>query len=151
MVRYPKELPLPLVASRRNKITERLIRTDMKSGLARQRRAFEVTPTIVSATFTLIGNEALVFEFFVRDAINAGADWFIMPLRFPDGLSDRRVRFAETHSGSDPIGPNIWRVKAELEVLPVYDPSFDGWGEFPQYIAGASLLDLIVNEQWPLA
>jgi hypothetical protein len=95
-------------------------------------------------------NQAALFEAWFRDAIQDGAEWFNSPLKTPIGEGQYVCRFVSMYTGPDPIGMRAWRVSATLEIwerplMPV------GWGEFPEFVLGASIIDIALNREWPEA
>lgn len=147
--RWPEQLPPGQFIGRSYQTVDPLKRSTLVTGRARQRRAYTSTPTGVSVRWLMTEPQAVFFETWFRWAITDGAAWFDMPLRMPDGLSDRTVRFTGIYDGPSEAGPNHWRFTAELEIrerqtLP------DGWELIPDYIFAADIVDRAANAEWPL-
>src|SRR5690606_16775741 len=98
------------------KTVDPLKRSTMASGRARQRREFTSTPTMVTVQWLMSRGQAQLFENWFKWVLQDGAEWMEMPLRMPDGLLDRTVRFTGIYDGPKESGPNYWRFTAELEI-----------------------------------
>lgn len=148
---YPDRLPLGLHSGRTYQLESPLQRTQLSSGRARQRRRFTSVPEYVDIGWFFTGLETTVFSLWFRDTLKDGSLWFTIPLGTILGLGDYECRFIEVFSGPSRIGPDLWQVTARLEirerVISIYPP---GWGDFPEFILGASIIDLALNEEWPL-
>ena len=149
-INYPKEyLPIPLQDGYGLKPVSPMIRTDLSSGRARQRRLYTATPTQAAVSWSLSDSEGQLFEAWYRDTIHDGADWFNMPLRSPLGIIDSYVcRFIDIYEGPTIEGGNYWRYTATLELWerPILAPD---WAEFPDYIINSSIIDIALNREWP--
>lgn len=149
-LQYPEQLPLALFIGRSYKTVDPLERSNLVTGRARQRRAYTSTPTMVEVRWIFNREESQVFEAFFRWALSDGTRWFRMPLRMPDGLLPRVVRFTGIYSGPDEEGPSHWRFSAQLEIrdrqtLP------EGWELLPDYVLMSDIFDRAMNAQWPLS
>lgn len=149
-ISYPQDyLPIPLQEGFGMKPVSPLLRTELTTGRARQRRLYTSTPTQATVAWLLTDTEAQLFEAWYRDAIMDGAYWFNMPLRSPLGNTDDYVcRFVDIYEGPTIEGGNYWRFTATLELWerPILPP---GWGEFPDYIINSSIIDIALNREWP--
>ncbi|MCE1523703.1 hypothetical protein LWU38_10325 [Enterobacter hormaechei] len=149
-INYPKDyLPIPLQEGFGMKPVSPLLRTEMTSGRARQRRLYTSTPTQASVIWLFSDLQAELFEAWYRDTIIDGACWFNMPLRTPLGNIDMNVcRFVDIYEGPTIEGGNYWRYTATLELWerPVLAP---GWADFPDYIINSSIIDIALNREWP--
>lgn len=148
-VYYPEGLPRGLHSGRRYQLVSPLMRSDLASGRARQRRRFTSVPEAVSVTWFFNDVQSRVFESWWRDALLDGSLWFECPLDHPMGYNLYTCRFNGPYSGPTRVGPELWSYSAELETqeriaMPV------GWGEFPDFILNASILDYAMNREWPL-
>lgn len=146
---FPADLPCGLRDGYVLNPVQPFVRTDMKSGRSRQRRAFTSVPTMVNVSWLFRHDgQAAAFEAWFRDAIDDGAQWFNAPLRTPVGMQNYICRFTEMYKGPSLIGANLWRVDCTLEIferplLPV------DWGEYPDYAIHADIFDLAMNREWP--
>lgn len=79
---YPHEyLPLPVQDGYGFQPVSPLLRTQLTSGRARQRRLYTSTPTQASVKwFFETDSQAQLFEAWYRDIISDGAAWFLMRL-----------------------------------------------------------------------
>lgn len=149
---YPHSaLPMPLQEGYAFQAVSPLIRTELTSGRARQRRAFTSTPTQASVAwlFTTDG-QGLAFEAWYRDALADGAAWFMMRLQTPAGIKFYKCRFTDIYQGPTLVAPLYWRYTATLELFerPLIPPP---WGNYPDLIAGSNLIDIALNREWPQA
>lgn len=148
---YPHQyLPLPLQDGYGLKAISPLLRTQMVSGRARQRRRYTSTPTQTPVSWLMNDIQGQTFEAWYRDAIIDGAAWFNMNLRTPIGIKPYVCRFIDIYEGPVLIGGKYWQYSATLELwerplLPL------GWGNFPEFIAGQNIIDLAINREWPEA
>lgn len=149
-INYPSNyLPVPLQEGFGMKPVSPLLRTELSSGRARQRRLYTSTPTQAVVAWLLTDTEAQLFESWYRETISDGADWFNMPLRSPLDITDMCVcRFVDIYEGPTIDGGNYWRYSATLELWerPVLS---SGWSEFPDYIINSSIIDIALNREWP--
>ncbi|UKL14890.1 putative tail tip protein [Erwinia phage Gungnir39] len=147
---YPHDyLPMPLQDGYAFSPVSPLVRSTKVNGRGQQRRAYTSTPTMVSVTWFMTAPESVAFESWVRDKISDGAAWFYMKLQVPTGLSELvKCRFSDFYVGPLLVPPNNWRFTAtlELEKRPIAAP---GWGEFPEYLIDADIIDLAINREWP--
>lgn len=151
-IEYPSQLPTPLREGYGMSTVSPLMRTDMDSGRARQRRRFTSVPTIVSASWLMSNGQAALFESWFQHVAMDGAAWFQCPLQTPGGgIAHYDARFVDMYSGPELVGLSSWRFTAEIEIrerqtLP------KGWLEFPDYVVGgSSILDKAINREWPEA
>lgn len=150
MILYPSGLPRGLHNGRTYQTVSPLKRSELASGHARQRRNFTSVPTMASISWIFNSAQGHAFEAWWRDALKDGSLWFEMPLEVPAGYSNYQCRFTDIYSGPSRLGPNLWAYNAELELLerPLISPP---WGEFPEYLLEADLIDTALNKEWPLS
>ncbi|MBG9991604.1 hypothetical protein [Pseudoalteromonas sp. NZS37] len=116
LIKYPKDLKLPLVSSHRLSQNSNLLRTDMASGRARQRKRFQSVPTTMSATWKLNPYQAQLLEGFVTHGVNDAVNWFLMPIRTPQGLIEHEVRFIKSPLESCTYNGGFWNYSANIEI-----------------------------------
>lgn len=116
LVRYPKDLKLPLVSTHRLSQNSNLLRTEMASGRARQRKRFQSVPTTMAATWKLKTDQAVILEGFVKHGTNDAVNWFVMPIRTPQGLIDHDVRFKQSPLESCSFNGGFWSYSANIEI-----------------------------------
>ncbi|HAT3749166.1 TPA: hypothetical protein I8622_002142 [Klebsiella oxytoca] len=146
---YPSDaLPCPLKENFGLKPVSPLKRTQMVTGRTRQRRAYTSVPTETDIAWIFTDAQGQAFEAWYRDVISDGAAWFNMPLLTPVGQRDYVCRFKDIYEGPTPEGGMFWRYTATLELWerPLVPPP---WGNYPEWIAGSSLLDIALNREWP--
>lgn len=149
-IEYPSQLPTPQRDGYGLQHVSPLMRTEMASGRARQRRRFTSVPTMVRFNWLMEQGQAQLFEVWFKHTLSDGAAWFELPLRTPMGLQPYEARFAGMYQGPELVGLTHWRFTAELELrdrqtLP------KGWQELPDYIVGPSIFDKAMNREWPEA
>ncbi|HHA1251567.1 TPA: hypothetical protein ACOELP_001022 [Enterobacter hormaechei] len=127
-----------------------LMRSTMTSGRTRQRRKYTSVPTEAGVSWVFTDVQAQLFEAWFRDAITDGAAWFNMRIRTPLGVSDYVCRFKDIYDGPVLFGLGYWKISATLELWerPILPP---GWGNFPEFIVGQSIIDYALNKEWPEA
>lgn len=150
MIQYPAELPIPIQDGYDINHVNPLLRTDLASGRARQRRRFTSVPSNVSVQWRMSQGQALYFELFFKDVLLDGAEWFDMPLRTPMGVKSYRARFTGIYSGPTLEQGVYWRFSATLELFerPTMPKE---WALFPEYVTNASIIDYAVSREWPRA
>lgn len=145
---YPASLPRGRHSGRSYQLVSPLLRSEMTSGRAMQRRKFTSVPQAASINWFFNDLEGQAFEAWWRDQLRDGAKWFECPLDTPMGYRDYTCRFTGVYSGPTRLGPDLWGYSAELELRDRAVPPV-GSGEFPDYILHASIFDIAVNEYWP--
>lgn len=149
-ITYPEDLPRGLYAGRSYQLVNPLVRSELQSGRARQRRRFTNVPEGAQISWLFNSAESRAFIAWWRDALADGSLWFECPLDHPGrGYQDYTCRFTGPYAGPSRVGPDLWSFTAELELRErVSMPP--GWGEFPEFIIDASILDFAMNREWPL-
>lgn len=116
MIKYPSILPLPLLSSTSFKQQSNILRTEMNSGRARQRRRFLSVPTTMAATWQLSSRMADVFEGFYKYNLT-GNEWFLLKIPTPQGLVEHEARFINSPMESyKPLGAGRWSYQANVEI-----------------------------------
>lgn len=152
MVRFPDNLPPPLLNDHRMRKVDGVERTQMQDGSTFQRLVFEDTPNNFQLSWYMSQIEAFQFEQWHAGAIKGGAVEFIMPVQMTDGMRDRICKFMGMYDGPNKISPCLWEVSAQIQVIDQVGEGIDpGWWEFPEWIRYASLFDVTMNKHWPEA
>jgi len=146
---YPEGLPRGLHSGRAYQLESPLMRTELSSGRARQRRRFTSVPEYAKIAWLFTSVQGQTFEAWWRDALIDGSQWFECPLDTPLGYGFYTCRFTNVYEGPARVGPALWSYSAELELREraVFPP---GWGEFPEFILDSSIIDYAINREWPL-
>lgn len=117
---YPNALPTPLREGYGLRHVSPLMRTQMDSGRARQRRRFTSVPSEVPVSWICNAKQAQFFEAWFRYGITDGADWFLCPLKTPldegAAVKEYEARFTDIYRGPELVGIDHWRFTAELEI-----------------------------------
>jgi hypothetical protein len=147
---YPHDyLPLPLQDGYAFQATSPLLRTQLTSGRARQRRLYTSVPTQATVKW-LFGNDGQCqyFELWFRDVISDGASWFNMNLRTPLGIESYVCRFTDIYEGPTLTAGKYWQYSATLELWerPILTSE---WKDFPDLVVNQSIIDLALNREWP--
>jgi len=141
-ISYPHEyLPLPLQDGYAFQAVSPVLRTQLTSGRARQRRLYTSLPTQAFVSWSFDSDsQSQLFEAWYCDSLSDGASWFNMRLRTPMGIEDYVCRFTDIYEGPTLTGGNYWQFSATLELWerPILPP---GWGAFPYAIANQSIID----------
>lgn len=125
-------IPLPRLSPHEESLESSVVRTEMESGRARQRRRFEVPVHLHSAQWKLNEKQMAAFEAFVRHGIAGGSLWFLIELRLADGLKEYKARLVD---GDYSVSrEDRWAtVSATLEIDD--QPLQDNWQLAYDYIA----------------
>lgn len=145
---FPSLLPTPLRSGYGLQHVSPMMRSELQSGRARQRRRYTSVPSMASVSWLLSDDQAMAFEAWFRDATVDGTDWFNCRLSTPVGLKDYECRFVEMYNGPELVGPNLWRITATLELRERQLPPA-GWGLVPSFIMGKDIFDRAMNQEWP--
>lgn len=147
---YPSGLPLGLQSGRSYQLVSPLVRTELSSGRARQRRRFTSVPQYARISWLFTDLQGQAFEAWWRDQLIDGSQWFMCPLKTPLGIFSHDCRFTDVYSGPSVVGPNLWEYSAELELRVRAAPPVND-GLFPDDILYSEIFDLTINKEWPLA
>lgn len=141
---YPEGLPRGLHSGRKYQLVSPLMRTELSSGRARQRRRFTSVPEAVSVSWLFNDAQGQAFEAWWRDSLIDGSLWFECPLDHPMGYDLYTCRFMDVYSGPSRVGPTLWSYTAELEIQEraVLPPD---WGLFPEFILDSAIFDRAIN------
>ena len=148
-IAYPAGLPLPLRSGYGLNHVSPMMRTELESGRARQRRRYTSVPSIASVSWVFTQAEAQLFEAWFRWSLSDGVEWFNAKLRTPLGLQSYECRFVEMYSGPDLVGVDRWQFGASLEIRERQTLSI-GWDVLPSFVTNADIFDRAVNREWPL-
>lgn len=150
-ISYPEGLPYPNREGYELNHVSPFRRTSMQSGRAIQRRVFTSVPTMVGVSWVFTGDGPVAaFEAWFRDQVKDGTEWFNCPLKTPIGTQDYVCRFVSMYQGPRLVGLCSWMITAELEIFerPLLP---EGWGEFPEFMIDADIIDIAMNNRWPRA
>lgn len=124
-------LPEPDINGYKYRHQKTVVRSNMDMGLTTMRRRCRTAPINVPLSFTFTGEQKEVFEAWVFNELDAGIEWFYMPLLTGDyRLEIHKVRFTKT-PGEDsdfelmsfkpaPYGDGrvtLWKLKAEVQAF----------------------------------
>ncbi|MCF6442020.1 hypothetical protein L1077_21555 [Pseudoalteromonas luteoviolacea] len=116
MIAYPRELPYPQLDTLNYKQRKNILETEMASGYARRRPINQSVPTIMTATWKLSANKAVIFEAFVAKGLNVLSP-FLLKIPTPRGLVEHEVRFKTSPFESyKPLENDKWQYQANIEV-----------------------------------
>lgn len=149
-IQYPPSLPLPLRNGYGANTASPLMRTEMQSGRARQRRKFTNVPVFAGVSWILTRPQAMIFESWFKNTLVDGAEWFTIKLRLPIGFKDFECRFVDIPQGPELVGIELWRYTADLE-LKDRETLAPGFEILPTFIEGLDIFDQAMNREWPEA
>lgn len=109
-------LPAPMIAGYRLAPATNVVRAAMEFGAPRVRRRGTRPLSRVAVQFVMTTWQQMLFEGFYRWRAEEGGGWFDIELAFPIGLRWVTARFVGDIT-QVPLGANVWRTTAELEVL----------------------------------
>lgn len=123
-VAWPETLPLPTFEGYGVEPMDSILRTDMESGPARQRRRYTQVPTRIPVRWRFTAWQFAVFEGWFVSRAKAGGEWFTISLLGGLGMTEHEARFQG--QGSAPYratatrgGPGAgarWVVTSVLEI-----------------------------------
>lgn len=145
---YPTGLPLPLRNGYDINHVSPLMRSDLQSGRARQRRRYTSVPSMASVSWNMSQAQARVFESWFRYELSDGAEWFNAELRTPLGLQSYECRFADMYSGPQLVGVDRWVFQAMLEIRDRQTLA-DGYELVPSIVLYSDIFDRAMNQEWP--
>ena len=154
MILWPPNLPLPSFQSYAINPQDGFIRTSMDGGIARQRRRFTQSPTVVSVKWIMSTELFSLFEAWYAAKIENGAQWFHMKVSSGVGIESQEVRFTQSYRAR-PLSDNRWDITASLEarhITVISGLAFDFLeaGLSPDDLtAQASAFDTFVNSTYP--
>lgn len=114
---FPITLPKVVMSSYGYEAVNGRVRTDMDTGLARQRRRFISTPTNYQVKWVFTLKELGVFEKFYFQDLSEGVSWFT--LKLVNGAAENTVsaRFVDTPKTTSTGNGYHWEVTATLETI----------------------------------
>lgn len=116
LVRWPDNLPLPLLKTHSMKSKSGFLSTKLDSGHSRVRRRFKSPPSEMASSFQFSCEEYALFEGFLEYQVNGGADYFLMPVRFPIGLILSEVRIVPGSISEKLLSNHLWKVSVKFDV-----------------------------------
>lgn len=114
-VSWPMHLPLPTIEGYVVSPQDAILRTDMDTGPARQRRRFRQTPSRVSVHWVFDEFQFATFEAWYKYKADEGGQWFVIDLRGGLGLLPHEARFTRQFEARL-IHASLWDVTSELEI-----------------------------------
>lgn len=120
---YPITLLPPPAANFSIEHESALTRSNMTSGLVRQRKTKSNPEILTSASWQLDAREIILFRAWFDDDLNCGERWFRIPLKLGAITKIYEMRFtggySESHSST-----NNWDIGATLEIYDMLNASF---------------------------
>lgn len=147
---YPTGLPLPLRNGYDINHVSPLMRSDLQSGRARQRRRYTSVPSMASVSWNMSQQQAQLFEAWFRWELVDGSEWFNAEIRTPLGLQSYECRFADMYSGPQLVGVDRWVFQAMLEIRERQTLA-DGYELLPSFALYPDIFDRAMNQEWPAA
>lgn len=121
---WPDALPSPTFEGYGVEPVDSILRTEMESGPARQRRRYTQTPTRLPVRWRFTGRQFAVFESWFKHKAKEGGEWFSIDLLGGTGMVSHEARFAGRGSSPYRAAPSRggpaegarWTVTSSLEV-----------------------------------
>ena len=113
-ISYPSALPPANIQGFTLTPQQNIIRTDMESGPARQRRRFTREPTIATVSWLFTIEEMSIFEYWFDNIAEHGAAWFSVQIISGKGVQSVNARFTEPWNAA--ARPGYFTVSAKLEI-----------------------------------
>jgi hypothetical protein len=149
---YPSTLPAAQKMDRAFQMVDPLVSSASSNGQTRWDRQFTDTPTATPVSWVFEDWQCALFRTWYKNTIHAGADWFEMQLKAPEGGELRECHFVQGYAGPERFGYGHWKITANLVLrrLPEIDP---GWLDLPEFWdpRGRSIFDISLNSFWPLS
>ena len=151
MLAYPEGLPTPQRDGYGFDPVSPMTSSKLVTGRTVQRRAFRNTPTVAEVTWLFTESEAQLFEGWFEHVLESGSLPFECPLKTPLGFDNYQAQFVDIYKGPFLIGVDDWRFTAQLRLLkrPLIDKEWVV--DAPEYILGADIFDIAMNQKWPKA
>lgn len=112
---FPQHLPYPTTEGYSIKPGEAIVRTDMESGPARQRRRYTQTPSKISVRWVMDREQFSLFEAWYKYHAKEGAEWFYITLLGGLGLLEQEARFTQQFEAKL-LNGYLWEITSELEI-----------------------------------
>lgn len=116
MSRIPSVIPPYIKESNQINRQGAVLRTDMETGSARQRRLSANVPVQITVKWLLNSRQMRIFEAWHHHILYDGTAWFTMPIVNGEGANDCDCRFVSGAYTTEGYGNGIWVIAATLEV-----------------------------------
>jgi hypothetical protein len=153
---YPSYLPMPHFTSSGLKQTPNLLRSEMASGYARQRRQYYTVPAEQTLQWRLSPKDADDFLGWVEHALFGGARWFYINQRTESGVQKMAIRMQQhpLENRTEKGGQYFYKVKCEIKQYPVQsEEQAANRSLYPhtldEFVIGVGdVVDLIYTNSW---
>ena len=115
----------PLLTPYALKRTPNLLRTEMASGRARQRRISQSVPTTMTAEWVMPNHCRNDFIGFIDYALSGGVASFIMPVKVGKKMINHECRFIKHPAEDEKPDAMNTRFKAQIEIRNLYKSAAD--------------------------
>jgi len=150
---WPRALPCPDLSGLSVRADDGVLRSEMASGVRRERRLYDHAPGVYSASLTLSRTETLILQSFAQKAM--GSEFQIdlpLPFDLTNWTQTYTARF-ESFGEPRPISGATWRTSFNLHLKRMSVPDFDTLGLIAEYGDDAddfiNALDHLVNVEMP--
>jgi hypothetical protein len=151
---WPDLLPKPTVQGYTLQPEKNVLRTEMDSGPARQRRQFTQVPTVVTVRWRMNQEQLALFQSWFRWRAWSGASWFQVELLNGLGIQSQEARFWGPYKANAIHRALFWEITAKLEVR---NPPMMSAGALDLLITGdnvdfttqANRLHTLLHSSWP--
>lgn len=115
---FPTNIPKVFMGQYSYKADNNVVRTEMESGLARQRRRSIFKTVKFNVKWIFSRSELAIFEKFYSEEIYDGAGWFNIKLVNGTGESEYKARFvADSVETQTVANEHVWEVTGVLETV----------------------------------
>lgn len=136
---WPIQLPAPLLSGYSYSQKAAVARTEMDSGIARNRRRFSRAPVPINLKWLLTEAELAVFEYFWHVEVLDGAAWFETIASSGTGPQSLRVRCVSDGYTANAVDGH-WEVSIQAEALEMPKINADQYAAMKQFEEGDILL-----------
>ena len=147
-INYPSNLPLPLHDGHSVNHVSPILSSELQTGRVRKRRAYTTTPSIISVSWTFNIDDAIDFEYWFKETLKDGIEWFNMDVRISLGILPKVCRFVDIYTGPSLIGRRYFKFEADLETFEraVLVNDFE---VIPLFWSQRDIFDVAMNREWP--
>lgn len=147
-INYPVTLPLPVRDGYEIRHTSPIMRTELASGRARQRRKYTTTPSVISVKWIFNASQAVQFEEWFNDTLVDGTNWFVIPIRIETWFENHTCRFIDIYDGPRLIGRDSWEFAAEIETTNRTSKQLSGI-ILHDFFRRSDIFDTAINREMP--
>jgi hypothetical protein len=115
MIAWPSVFPSATLSGYSLSPAESVVRTNMDSGIARQRQQFTAVPTRVKLRWIMAYDIFGLFESWYQNKAKSGAEWVQIPLMGALGYENKESRFIGPYTAKL-LSDKLWEITADIEI-----------------------------------